>query len=55
MVEKSFFGYKFLWFIPSHHLETVDNYNKENVITTKKITQLFQYIKHINSLSLTLH
>ena len=27
-----------LWFIPSHHLEIVDNYNKEKVITTNKIT-----------------
>ena len=27
-----------LWFIPSHYLEAVDNYNKEKVITTNKIT-----------------
>ena len=26
-----------LWFIPSHYLEAVDNYNKEKVITTNKI------------------
>ena len=27
-----------LWFIPSHHLKAADNYNKEEVITTNKIT-----------------
>ena len=27
-----------LWFIHSHYLEPVDNYNKEKVITTTKIT-----------------
>ena len=27
-----------LWFIPSHYLEAVDNYNKEKVVTTNKIT-----------------
>ena len=27
-----------LWFIPSHHLEAEDNYNKEKIITTNKIT-----------------
>ena len=27
-----------LWFIPSHYLEPVDNYNREKVITTNKIT-----------------
>ena len=29
-----------LWFIPSHYLEAVDNYNKEKVITTNKITPI---------------
>ena len=27
-----------LWFIVSHYLEAVDNYNKEKVITTNQIT-----------------
>ena len=27
-----------LWFISSHYLEAVNNYNKEKVITTNKIT-----------------
>ena len=27
-----------LYFIPSHHLEAVDNYNKEKLITTNKIS-----------------
>ena len=26
------------WFIPSHHLKAVDNYKKEKVIITNKIT-----------------
>ena len=27
-----------LWFVPSHYSKFVDNYNKENVIATNKIT-----------------
>ena len=26
-----------LWFIPSHHVEAGNNYNKEKIITTNKI------------------
>ena len=36
IVKLQTFGH--LWFIPSHQLEVVDNYNKEKVITTNKIT-----------------
>ena len=43
-LEKHLVGQKSLqtlgivWFIPSHYLEAVDNYNKEKVIITNKIT-----------------
>ena len=36
--DKKFKTLENLWCIPSHYLEAVDNYNKEKVITTNKIT-----------------
>ena len=38
MSDKKFKTLENLWCIPSHYLEAVDNYNKEKVITTNKIT-----------------
>ena len=34
----TYFGQLYSWFIPSHYLGAVDDYNKEKVMTTNKIT-----------------